>query len=72
MRAERRQARARLGSAAAKAKKDPAAQAEVEKARQDYIYTAAEDYVRQLVDTFPPLTDEQRSSLALLLHQGAA
>jgi hypothetical protein len=31
---------------------------------------AAERYVRELVDTFPPLTGEQRARLATLLHPG--
>lgn len=72
MLAERRQARARLANAAARAKKDPAAQAEVDTARQEYRYTAAQEYVRELVDTFPPLSDQQRDGLALLLRPRAA
>jgi hypothetical protein len=32
----------------------------------------AERYVRELVDTFPPLTAEQRGRLALLLQGGEA
>lgn len=32
----------------------------------------AEDYIRQLVDSAPPLTDEQRDRLALLLRGTAA
>jgi hypothetical protein len=32
---------------------------------------AAEHYVRELVDMFPPLTDQQRARLAVLLHPGA-
>jgi hypothetical protein len=32
----------------------------------------AEDYIRHLVDTAPPLTDEQRDRLALLLRGAAA
>jgi hypothetical protein len=31
---------------------------------------AAEAYIRELVDTLLPLTDEQRSRLAALLHPG--
>jgi len=33
---------------------------------------AAERYIRDLVDTFPPLTAEQRTRLALLLRGGTA
>jgi hypothetical protein len=32
----------------------------------------AERFVRELVDTFPPLTSEQRGRLALLLRGGEA
>ncbi len=32
----------------------------------------AADYIRELVDSAPPLTDEQRSRLALLLRGTAA
>jgi hypothetical protein len=32
----------------------------------------AEKYVRELVDTFPPLTTDQRDRLALLLQGGGA
>ncbi len=31
----------------------------------------AEDYIRRLVDTAPPLTDEQRDRLAILLRPTA-
>ncbi len=69
---EQRKARSRLAAATAKANRDPAAQAEVDKARQEYRYVSAQEYVRQLVDTWPPLTDEQRDRLALLLRGTAA
>jgi hypothetical protein len=39
--------------------------------RRYFKAAAAERYVRELVDTFPPLTDQQRARLAALLHPGA-
>jgi hypothetical protein len=42
-------------------------------ARQRLRLARAEDYIRKLVATAPPLTDEQRRRLSLLLHpRGAA
>lgn len=41
-------------------------------ARRDLAAARAEDYIRKLVDTFPPLSDEQRDRLALLLRGAAA
>jgi hypothetical protein len=35
--------------------------------RRDLKADAAERYVRELVDTFPPLTEAQRARLAVLL-----
>lgn len=39
-------------------------------ARRDLRAARAEAYVRELVDTFPPLTEAQRAKLALILHGG--
>ncbi len=39
-------------------------------ARRDLKAARAEDYVRKLVESAPPLTEEQRSRLALLLRPG--
>jgi hypothetical protein len=41
--------------------------AAIEQARRDLRAARAEAYVRELVDTSPPLTAEQRSRLAVLL-----
>ena len=38
--------------------------------RRSLKAAVAEQYVRDLVDTFPPLTSEQRSRLAALLADG--
>lgn len=42
---------------------------EVLTALRDLRAARAEDYVRRLVDEAPPLTDEQRDRLALLLRR---
>jgi hypothetical protein len=39
-------------------------------ARADLRATVAEDYIKRLVDSWPPLTAEQRDRLALLLRPG--
>lgn len=41
-------------------------------ARRNLRAARAEDYVRKLVDSAPPLTDEQRARLAALLQPSAA
>lgn len=72
---ERTKARSELAAATADAKRrpdDPQAAARVDDLRRQYRAVAAEDYVRELVDTFPPLNDEQRARLAALLQPGAA
>jgi hypothetical protein len=38
--------------------------------RRDLRAAQLEDHVRRVVDTFPPLTADQRSRLTLLLHGG--
>lgn len=71
--APRRQARAALASAAARASRnpdDPAAREAVANASRDYYATALEDYIRKTVDSAPPLTPEQRARLSLLLSGG--
>ena len=40
-------------------------------ARRALRAARAEEYVRKLVDTWPPLTDEQRDRLAVLLRPAA-
>lgn len=40
-------------------------------ARRELKVASAETYIRELVDSAPPLTDEQRARLAVLLR-GAA
>ncbi len=42
-----------------------------QKAR-DFAFARLEDYIRQTVEAAPPLTDDQRSRLALLLRGGTA
>ena len=41
-------------------------------ARRDLRAARAEDYIRKLVESAPPLTDEQRDRLTVLLHGGGA
>jgi hypothetical protein len=36
--------------------------------RRDLRATELEEHVRRIVDTFPPLTDEQRNKIAALLR----
>lgn len=40
-------------------------------ARRDLRVSRAEDYIRELVDTAPPLTDEQKRRLSVLLNPQA-
>lgn len=61
------QARNRLG-AAARRNSTPEV---IEQARRDLNEAVAADRIREAVAAWPPLTDEQRSRLALLLHPGA-
>lgn len=52
-------------------KEDPARRAEIAlEARRAWRFKAAEERIRRIVDGMPPLTDEQREKLALLLHPG--
>jgi hypothetical protein len=62
---EARHRRARL---AANARHHPD-KPELTDERRYFKAAAAERYIKQLVDTFPPLTREQRARLATLLHQ---
>ena len=41
-----------------------------EDARRQARYKAAESRIKRIVDAMPPLTDEQLSKLAVLLHGG--
>lgn len=50
----------------------PAGDPEVVAARSRLRDARAEDYIRKLVDAAPPLSEAQRSRLAVLLLQGAA
>ncbi len=70
----RRKARATLASHTARASRnpnDPQAAAAVTIAKRDYYATALEDYITKVVNEAPPLTDEQRSRLAVILRGGA-
>jgi hypothetical protein len=65
---EARRRRARL---AANARHHPDRPDLTTEDRQHVKAATAERYIRALVDTFPPLTGEQRARLATLLHLGA-
>jgi hypothetical protein len=65
--AEARVRRARL---AAHSRHHPDKPELTEAARRRFKADAAERYVQQLVDSFPPLTVEQRAKLAVLLLGG--
>lgn len=44
---------------------------QTEEARRQARYKFAEDRIRRIVDGMPPLTDEQLSKLAVLIHGGS-
>ena len=69
---EQRQLRAELASTAARAARsgDPSAVLAVEEKRREYRFVSAQEYVRNLVDTAPKITAEQRDRLAALLRGG--
>lgn len=69
MRETIRSARGALGAAVRHHGDDAEA---VDAARQQLKAATAEDYIRRLVDGAPPLTDSQRSRLAVLLLNGRA
>jgi len=52
------------------AHRDPADPA-VTEARRDLKYAVAEDRIRETIDSWPPLTPEQRDKLAALLTDPA-
>ncbi|XVQ83163.1 hypothetical protein ACQP2K_30615 [Microbispora siamensis] len=60
-----KQARSRLGRATQTGNHEAA-----ERARADLKALKAEAYIKQLVDEAPPLSQEQRDRLALLLRGG--
>lgn len=41
-----------------------------ENATRAYRYNAAQRRIQAIIDAWPPLTDKQRETLALLLHPG--
>jgi hypothetical protein len=43
---------------------------QLEDARRNARYTYAQRRIKKIVDGMPPLTDEQLSKLAVLLHSG--
>jgi hypothetical protein len=63
---DRRRERARIAAGHRWRPDDPA----VAEQRRDFRAAQADQYIRELVDTFPPLTSEQRSRLAMLLRGG--
>ncbi len=69
-----RRARGKLAQVVAEQNKrpdDPTLAAEVDDRRREYRFLSAADYIKALVDDAPPLTNEQRDRLALLLRGGA-
>jgi hypothetical protein len=46
--------------------------AAVEPALRSYRYKRARERIERIIDGWPPLTDEQREQLALLLHPGGS
>ncbi|MFF0268656.1 hypothetical protein [Kribbella sp. NPDC004536] len=67
----RRQARAKVGSAAALLAKnpdDPELAQVVEERRREYQVVTLEEHIRSVVDQAPPLTASQRDKLAALLR----
>ncbi len=67
---ESRRARGHLASLHARADRVPAEA--IAEARRDYAAQALADHIAQVVAQAPPLTNEQRERLALLLRGGAA
>ncbi len=64
-----RRARAHLASVSARADRVPAEV--ITEARRDYVAAALADHIARVVAEAPPLTNEQREKLALLLRGGA-
>jgi hypothetical protein len=52
------------------AKRSPRGRAGVEKATLNSRYRHAEERIKRIVDAWPPLSDEQREKLALILCPG--
>ena len=64
------QSRAEIARAALKRKRnpeDPGAARELEKLRSDYRTARAAEYIAKTVEASPPLSNEQRRRLAVLL-----
>jgi hypothetical protein len=66
MSAEVRRTRARIAGLGRRPADDP----DRLDARREHTAALLEDHIRRLVDTFPPLTTEQRDRLAGLLRPG--
>lgn len=67
--------RSGIARAEKKLKRDPqdlAAREELVQLRQKYAASKLEDYISRVVAAAPPLSDEQRSRLAVLLNGNAA
>jgi hypothetical protein len=64
------ESRRRRGRLAANARHHPDRPDLTVEDRQHVKAATAERYIRRLVDTFPPLTDQQRARLATLLAGG--
>lgn len=75
MRQELRTARASLASAEANLRREPTSdqrRSHVDALRSEYRTLALEDRIREVLDTAPPLSPEQRERLAgLFSHPGA-
>jgi hypothetical protein len=63
----RRQQRAKLAALSRHRPNDP----ETAQASRDFAAMRLEDYIRRVMDEAPPLTDGQRSRLAMQLLRGA-
>jgi hypothetical protein len=66
--------RASLARAERKAKRsgDPADRESAQATRAEYAALKLAEFITRVVDEAPPLTNEQRDSLALLLRPGGA
>lgn len=50
----------------------PANDPVIQEAKRDLRASRAEDYIRKLVEAAPPLTEEQKRKLSVLLNAGSA
>lgn len=70
---QQRKTRSVIASASRALKKDPSdgrARSALENATREFRARSLEEHVRQVVDSAPPLTDEQCDRIATLLRSG--